>query len=168
MKTTQTSSVSSFYSSEEVARELAVRNNVEYIKLADHELSPQIVRLIPESLVLHHRIIAVRYQDNTLYVAMTDPLNLSVIDEINLATGFEIVLMVASCYEIDRALAKYYALEQLTKQEMVDTRFHKENISHTVELSEKLQVAGEEGQTPRLLNSIIINAIEKNVKSSTL
>ena len=83
-------------SDEEMARLIAQKQGVDCIKLSETKLSPQVVRLIPHWLVTQHNIIVVRLQEDTLHVAMTIPVDLPTLDQINLVTGFNVKPVVAT------------------------------------------------------------------------
>ena len=58
---------------EDTARVLAEKHGVEFVMLSETTLSQQVVQIIPQSLVTRHNIIAVNFEEDTLYVAMTNP-----------------------------------------------------------------------------------------------
>lgn len=147
---------------ESKAKNLAERHGIEFVKLSELELSSHVLRLLPESLVDQCKVIAVKFEADTLYVAMADPLDLPALDEINLVTGFNVKPMVATKREIAQAISRHYGVEQTTKQELVDTRFHQEDIGQRVEEIDGLTLASESeaGQVVRLINSIIKDAID--------
>ncbi|MFC1782145.1 GspE/PulE family protein [Planctomycetota bacterium] len=147
-------------SDEDAARSLAKKHGFEFVKLTELELSPHIVRVLPESLVVQHKVIAVKLEADTLYVAMVDPWNLSALDEINLVTGFNVKQVVATKHEITQVINKHYGVEQTTKQELVDAKFHQEDIGQSSEAIDDLALTGEAGQVIRLINSIIKDAID--------
>ena len=147
---------------ESKARDLAKKHGLEFVKLSELELSPHVVRLLPESLVEQYKVIAVKFEADILHVAMADPLDLPILDEINLVTGFNVKPIVATKREITQAISRHYGVEQTTKQELVDARFHQEDIGQRVEAIDGLTLSGESeaGQVVRLINSIIKDAID--------
>jgi len=77
---------------------------------------------LPQWLVTRHNIIAVKFEEDTLYVAMTNPLDLPTLDEINLVTGFNVKPVVATEREIIKAISQHYGAEQMTKQDLIDAK----------------------------------------------
>src|SRR5687767_15317085 len=57
-----------------------------------------------------YRIIPVTFEEGRLTIAMCDPQNLSVQDELRSFLGFEIRVLVATEPELRQALAKYYEI----------------------------------------------------------
>ena len=147
-------------SAENAARAIAQEHGVDFIKLSETELSPHIVRLLPQWLVSQHNVIAVRLEEDTLYVAMTNPVDLPTLDQINLVTGFNVKPVVATEREIIKAISQHYGAEQMTRQDLIDTRFDQEQTEEGDKKIEDLVLSDEAGQVVRLVNSIIKDAID--------
>jgi len=146
-------------SDEDRARSVAQKHSVDFIKLSETQLEAHIVRLLPQWLVTRHNIIAVKFEEDTLYVAMTNPLDLPTLDEINLVTGFNVKPVVATEREIIKAISQHYGAEQMTKQDLIDARFDQELTQEGDKKVEDLVLSDEAGQVVRLVNSIIKDAI---------
>lgn len=71
-------------------------------------IEPDIILAIPEHLARHHVALAVARDGETLSVAMADPLDLVAIDDIRVATGYELSLEVGLRDEIDSAITAAY------------------------------------------------------------
>ena len=145
---------------EHTARSIAKEHGVDFIKLSDAELSPHIVRLLPQWLVTQHNVIAVKFSEDTLYIAMSNPLDLPALDQINLVTGFNVKPMVATEREITQAISQHYGVEQISKQDLVDARFGQELTEQADEKIEDLALSSEAGQVVRLINSVMKDAID--------
>ncbi len=145
---------------EDTARSIAKKHGVDFIKLSEANLSPHIVRLLPQWLVTQHQVIAVEFKEDTLYVAMTNPLDLPALDQINLVTGFNVKPMVATEREIIQAISRHYGVEQMTKQDLVDVRFDQEQLEQPDMRVEDLVLSSEAGQVVRLISSVMKDAID--------
>lgn len=150
------------HSYEDAARALAEKHSVEFIRLSETELSSQVVQLIPHWLVTQHNIIAVKFEEDILYVAMTNPVDLPTLDQINLVTGFNVKPIVATEREIIQAIGQHYGAEQVTKQDLVDARFDTEPTQQGDKEIKDLVLSDEAGQVVRLVNSIIRDGIESH------
>lgn len=158
--TEQTAFVQGTASDEMTARALAEKHGVEFIKFSETKLSTHIVRLLPQWLVTKHNVIAVKFEEDTLYVAMTNPLDLPTLDQINLVTGFNVKPVVATEREIIKAISQHYGAEQMTKQDLIDARFDQEPTKEGDKKIEDLVLSDESGQVVRLVNSIIKDGID--------
>ncbi len=146
-------------SDEMAARNLAEKHGVDFIRLSEANLSSQVVRLLPHWLVTQHNIISVKFEEDTLYVAMTNPVDLPTLDQINLVTGFNVKPLVATEREITKAISRHYGAEQMTKQDLIDAKFDAEPTLEGDKRIEDLVTSDDAGQVVRLVNSIIKDAI---------
>jgi type IV pilus assembly protein PilB len=146
-------------SDEITARALAKKHGVEFIRLSETNLSSQVVRLLPQWLVTQHNIIAVRLEEDTLYVAMTNPVDLPTLDQINLVTGFNVKPVAAIEREIIKAISQHYGAEQMTRQDLIDAKFDAGPALEGDKRMEDLATSDDTGQVVRLVNSIIKDAI---------
>ncbi|MGA2914530.1 MAG: GspE/PulE family protein [Sedimentisphaerales bacterium] len=147
-------------SDENKARAIAEKYGAAFIRLSEVKLLPHVVRLLPQSIVTEHNVIAVKCEGDTLYVAMTNPADLPVLDQINLLTGFNVKPVVATEKEIIKAISEHYGAEQMTKQDLIDARFDTEPAQESVRKVEQLIVSNDAGQVVNLVNSIIRDAID--------
>jgi len=145
---------------ESTAMTIAEKHNVEFVKLSEVKLSPQVVRIIPQWLVTKHNIIAVKFEEDTLYVAMTNPVDLPTLDQINLVTGFSVRPVVATERDIIQAIGQHYGAKEITKQGLIDARFDTEPTDEGDKRIEDLILSDDAGQVVRLVNSIIRDAID--------
>jgi type IV pilus assembly protein PilB len=87
---------------------LSAQYRVPSVKLSKIEINPNVIKLVPASKAKDHLIIPVQRVGPKLTLAMTDPSNIVVIDEIKFMTGFNVEPVVASETEIVDAIKKYY------------------------------------------------------------
>ena len=95
------------------------------VKLTDYEIKPETLQLLPENIIRNYKIIPVKLENDTLYVAMGDPLNLIALDEIKLISKYQVRAMIATKKEIESLIDRYFNLQQMTKQLLVDVRLDK-------------------------------------------
>jgi len=71
-------------------------------------ISPQVAKLIPDSLAKHYCVIPVGREDGALNVATADPLNIVARDDLVHATGLQINFKLAPLSVIQMAIDRYY------------------------------------------------------------
>lgn len=142
------------------AESLAKEYGVDFIRLSEVTFSPHIVRLLPQWFVSQHNVIAVKFEGDTLYVAMANPVDLPTLDEINLVTGFKVKPLVAIEKDIVQAISEHYGVETITKQDMVDARLDGKLLEQEDKARDDLVLSEELGQVVRLVNAIIKDAID--------
>ena len=88
---------------------LSAQYRVPSIKLSKIKINPSVVKLIPSSVSKKHFIFPINRVGPKLTLAMADPSDIVVIDEIKFMTGFNVEPVVASETEIVDAIKTYYA-----------------------------------------------------------
>jgi type IV pilus assembly protein PilB len=87
---------------------LSAQYRVPSVKISKMEINPNVIKLIPSSLSKKYFIVPINRMGPKLTLAMADPSNIVVIDEIKFMTGFNVEPVVASEAEIIDAIKKYY------------------------------------------------------------
>jgi type IV pilus assembly protein PilB len=87
---------------------LSAQYRVPSVKISKMEINPNVIKLIPSSVSKKYFIIPINRVGPKLTLAMADPSNIVVIDEIKFMTGFNVEPVVASETEIIDAVKKYY------------------------------------------------------------
>jgi type IV pilus assembly protein PilB len=88
----------------DLVRALASRIGLEYVNLAEVSIDPAAVGLLPESLALRYTVIPIGFEDDKLVVAMADPGNVLVVDDIRAITGMKVLPRIATRSDIENAL----------------------------------------------------------------
>ena len=93
----------------EVAKALASQLALDYADLVEHPPDPAAVGMIPKDVALRRNCIAVATEKNVLTVAMADPLNLTVVQDLEFQTGYRVKQVVAPSAEIVEAIGASYS-----------------------------------------------------------
>lgn len=136
---------------EEFERVLAKQSGVITFDLSGYIIEPDIVKLVPEDLAVKYKFMPVFKVENTLTVAMVDPSNVFIIDELQRRTGCVIEPVLANEMDIRRAQDQFYGTSG-TMQEIVAS-IDKDKLAE----GEKL---GEEAPVIKIVNLLIIQAVQ--------
>ena len=82
--------------------------NIPFISFSHYEIPAHVVKLLPEITCRNYQIIAVACFGPAITVAMSDPLNVLVLDELRTLTGLEISPVVSTPLDIMHAIDLYY------------------------------------------------------------
>lgn len=150
-----------FITSELIRHALELQLAVPRIDLLNYKVDPKAAEILPEYLVRRDKVIPVKREGDDLYVAMTEPPNILVIDEIKLITGLRIKPMIAREEEILRIIEERFGGEEAAKKVMKSI---KDDIAEEVGVGEEPKVESEEVDESappviRLVDSIIKGAI---------
>src|SRR5207248_819696 len=97
-----------FVKDEELTALLSKQYGVPSINLAQFEIDPAIVKLIPAETAQKYQIVPLSRAGATLTIAMTDPTNVFAMDDIKFMTGYNVEPVVASEAAVTDAILRYY------------------------------------------------------------
>src|ERR671935_143501 len=97
-----------FVKDEEITSLLSKQYGVPSINLAQFDIDPTVIKLIPSETVHKYQIIPLSRAGATLTIAMTDPTNVFAMDDIKFMTGYNVEPVVASETAVSDAILKYY------------------------------------------------------------
>lgn len=139
---------------------------VPFIDILEVQPEPEAVALLSPQLAKKFKSIPIERQGKKLLVAMANPLDVFVIDELRLITGFEIEPMITVEEDLHQALANSYKVDVNVNDAlagvMKDFDAHSLEVTSTdeEELSEaELRELGEDAPIIRLANLILSQAI---------
>jgi type IV pilus assembly protein PilB len=92
----------------QIAKALAFQLGFPYINLAENPPEPSAVIMIPKDVALERVSVAVRLEKNLLTVAMSDPLLFSLVQDLEVQTGYRIKQVVATRGDIHDAIQTGY------------------------------------------------------------
>lgn len=101
-----------FTKEEDIAQALTVQYGFPYLPLQSYELNREIVGVLPENVARQYCIIAVDRIGDTLTVAMSNPLNVKAIEDIELLTKCKVQVFVSTLTDINSAIDKFYSKEK--------------------------------------------------------
>ncbi|RLC55475.1 MAG: pilus assembly protein PilB [Candidatus Cloacimonadota bacterium] len=127
------------------------------------ELDPEVVKLIPEPFAVENRVIALRKQENTMVVAMTDPDNIVIQDSLQKLLGLNILPMLIGDSTLADTLEKYYKGIR-TSSQMEDAVGSFEFVAVDEDENEITIDSKTDADAPvvKLINLIITEAIKSN------
>src|SRR5438876_5245422 len=97
-----------FVKDEEITALLSKQYGVPSINLAQFQIDPAVVKLVPAETAQKYQIIPLSRSGAALTIAMTDPTNVFAMDDIKFMTGYNVEPVVASEIAILVAVQKYY------------------------------------------------------------
>lgn len=104
-----------FISEEQFAGVICAQLGIESVDLRDFKPDPQLIELIGEDVLRRDELLPIGYDENNynaLKVAMSDPMNLGAIDDVQLVSGMEVVPYYASLTQINMHLDKLFGKKQ--------------------------------------------------------
>jgi type IV pilus assembly protein PilB len=96
------------------------------VAVGDRPVDPRVLSLVPARLMRARRVVPLARLDETrrgpLVVAVADPSDLGLIDELSFATGLDVRPVLASEADLDRAISRLLGAggPQATRREAID------------------------------------------------
>ena len=111
---------------ENIARALSNQFHYDMVDLQNVEIEQDVLSLVPASVLKKHKALPFEYSPdnmNVLRVAMSDPMDIAAMDDINIITNLQVEPVVATTGSVMLALDRYYgqaevnsALEEYTRE----------------------------------------------------
>ena len=151
----------------DLTRMLARQYRMPAVDLSNFEVDARIAKLIPSELAQRHLVLPLKREGRTLTVAMADPSDLGVIDDLKFITRYDIFPVIAGEYTLRNAIERHYgetpddALQNLLADigddgdvEVVEDR--EEEINATA-----LAAAIDDAPVVKLINGLLTDAVKR-------
>lgn len=123
---------------------------IPHVSLYRYPFDSNIFSMMTEDAAKRNVMIPLKKEGEKLYVAMADPMDFYAIDDLRLATGFQIEPAIATKDDILRAIAKHYTDEDGLEELMVDLNR---------EVDDEETTADQDSPVVRLVNQLLSNAV---------
>ncbi len=154
----------------DLTRMLARHFRMPAVDLSRFTVDPRIARLIPVEVALKHHVLPLKRDGRALTVAMTDPTNLRVIDDLKFITRCDIVPVIAGDVALRNALEKAYdtgddnsGMQSMLDDLVADVEQDIEVVEDTQEemSTAALAAAVDDAPVVRLINAILTDAVKR-------
>ena len=146
------------------ARDLAARYRCPFINLKEQPIDHELLRSIPVDLMFRYHFVPLRSHNQTLEVAIADPSQLVLIDEVSLLLNKKLKLRVATLSQINELLKKteqsQRVLEEATEGFTLDVIHEEEGQDEALSI-EKLTRDSDISPVIRLVDTTIFTALER-------
>lgn len=97
-----------FAKEDEIAQILTVQYGFPYLPLAAYEISQEALLLIPENVARQYNLVPVDKIGDLLTIAMSNPLNVQAIEDIEMLAQCKVQVFVSTMSDINSAIKKHY------------------------------------------------------------
>src|SRR5687768_11030408 len=153
----------------DITKMLARQFRMPAVDLSRFEVDPRIAKLIPADLATKHLVLPLKRDGRTLTVALADPTNLGVLDDLKFITRYDIFPVLAGEYTLRTVIEKHYgsvedqqmqSLMQVVEEvgegdvEVIDTAEEEATAA-------ALQAQVEDAPVVKLVNAILTDAVRR-------
>lgn len=143
---------------------LSQQFGVAIIELEGCELDPDLIKLIPQNLIIKHTLVPIVKKDSSLTIALSDPSNITAVNDIKFITGLDIQVRVAPESVIKRIHEKLFDSGANYDHILGDMEIGDiEVVASEDEINiNELERATEDAPVVKLVNAVLTDAIKKN------
>ncbi len=84
------------------------------INLSKYKIDPSLQEVVSEKIARQYRIIPISRLGNTIMIALSDPLNIFIIDDLKSITGRDIDVIMSTDSDIMKAIDNYYGVKTVS------------------------------------------------------
>lgn len=87
---------------------LEVQLGIPHVSLFRYPFDKNLFNMVPKEMAKRNQLVPLKVEGDKLFLAMTNPMDYIVIDDLRLMTGFQIQPAIASKEDVLKAISKYY------------------------------------------------------------
>jgi type IV pilus assembly protein PilB len=154
----------------QLTKMLAKQHKMPAVDLSRFELDPKIAKMIPADLAQKNLVIPLKREGRTLTVAMADPSNLGVLEDLKFITRYDIFPVIAGEYTLRNLIDKMFgATDEAQMASLMDTINDLESeadvevVEETQEEVSQAALAAQMEDAPvvKLINAILTDAVRR-------
>ncbi|MDZ4658590.1 MAG: ATPase, T2SS/T4P/T4SS family [Bythopirellula sp.] len=152
---------------DQLAQALGEQMSLRTVALGDLTITPETLSKVTEPMAQMYRIVPIEFDGDTLTVAMCDPQNLSVQDELRTFLGYNIRVVVATEPAVLAALDRYYGESSESVESIVSDLENDKDLAAAVAAAEgnsvdlaSVEAMADSAPVRKLLNMVLLLAIK--------
>src|SRR5918911_1367900 len=149
----------------EQARAIAARYRCEFVDLREASIDHDLFRSIPVDLMFRYNFVPMKAVNGTLDIALSDPRNLNLIDELTLLLNKKLRVKVATLSQIAELLKKteqsQRVLEEVTEGFTLDVVAEEGESDETLSIDKLTATDADIAPVIKLVDTTIFNALER-------
>lgn len=139
---------------------IANQLDVPHIDLGGYIVEQEVLDKVPEQIARKYKLIPLFKVEDTITVAMANPLDVFALDQIKMQVGLEVDPALATEESITRAIEEYYGGSRAIDEVMEDVAESRFDLEEEEIEGEKLERISEQAPIVKLVNKIISEAVK--------
>ena len=136
---------------------LSEQMGLPYVRLGEMRIAPEALAKVPPKFASHYQLMPVALADGALQVAVADPLDVQMLDELRLLLSCEIRPVLADPTEIRDAIQRHYGVGASAVERLLDTGLHE--AAPAASLTEDLTAKPDDASVISFVNQLILSAV---------
>lgn len=143
---------------DQIIEAIEEQTGIKKIDLNNIDFDRKAITLIPQNLCNKYILIPFGFSNNKIKVALVDPLNIFAIDDVSIATGFEIESYISRKADIQKFIEVYYTSQQIANAAKQLTEESAENKAAKINVEDMDDVRN--APVVKMIEYLFKNAIE--------
>ncbi|MGH7589892.1 MAG: GspE/PulE family protein, partial [Gemmatimonadales bacterium] len=150
----------------EVTKVLAKQYRMPAVDLSRFEVDPKIIKLVPADLALKKSVLPLKREGRTLTVAMADPTDSGLIEDLKFITRYDLFPVIAGEYTLRSLLEKHYnsgdqQLADLLKEMEGEGETDDVEVVKEEDEEQASQAQIDDAPVVKLINTILTEAVKR-------
>jgi type IV pilus assembly protein PilB len=128
---------------------------IPHVSLYSYPIEKSIISIVSKDFAQRNILFPLKKEGDKLYIAMADPMDFFAIDDLRMATGFQIERTIATKDDILKAIAKYYGLDDNSVEEIMS------DLPQQGRIGEEVEATNDDSPIIRLVNQLLSNAAQQ-------
>jgi type IV pilus assembly protein PilB len=148
----------------EITKVLARQYRMPAVDLTRFEVDPKIIKLVPAEMATKNVVLPLKREGRTLTVAMADPTDLGLLEDLKFITRFDLFPVIAGEYTLRNLIEKYY---ESSDQQLQSILKDMEETAEDVEVVEQeedetvTQAQIDDAPVVKLINGLLTDAVRR-------
>ena len=149
-----------FSTEEAIFSVLSKQLDIPYSRIKDFQIQPEVISKIPAKFAFHYKLMPLKIEEDVLTCAVTDPLDVQVLDDIKLLLGYQVKAILAGEKDILENIHRYYGVGAETLEKMVSEKKDTYEEISFLEKAQDLEALTEEASVIKFVNQLLLKALE--------
>jgi type II secretion system protein E len=132
--------------------------DTEYVKLKKVSIPHSTIEQIPARFATHYKLLPIKFEDNTITVAMANPLDLHTLDDLKLLLKKDVKTVLSSEDDIVEAIKKYYGVGAETIEKITPEAPRGKPAGMQSQVAEDIVKSAEDASIIKFVNQILLEA----------
>jgi type IV pilus assembly protein PilB len=148
----------------EITKVLARQYRMPAVDLSRFEVDPKIIKLVPADMATKSVVLPLKREGRTLTVAMADPTDMGLLEDLKFITRFDLFPVIAGEYTLRNLIEKYYeASDQQLQSILKDMEETGEDVEVVEEEEDEAATQAQIDDAPvvKLINGLLTDAVRR-------
>jgi type IV pilus assembly protein PilB len=156
-----------YITKEDLLFALATQMGMEVVSLDEIEIPPEVINMVSEAMAKVYKIVPVKADNSSVTIAMSDPHNINILDDLRYILRCNVQGAVASEEEIERAILKYYGGPKSTRVDpelanLTESDLQFQEVKGGKKMAQNIEDMVNAPPVKKLLNLILLHAIKEH------